>query len=387
MSVQSEINRIKSAISDAYDEVDAKGGTMPVSETVDNLADAIASIPSVDVSDTTATAGDVLAGAEFYNSSGVKTTGTIPVITGGEDTAIITSVNDQIEIEEGYHDGMGSVFIQRSDVLKLIPGNIKSGITVLGVSGSLTPGTDVSDTTAVASNVLETKDFYLANGTKTTGTMADQSGTQKLGTKYSSTNYMGLYHNSPGYYDTTSRVVMAKADFGTATASDVANGKTFASSSGWDITGTGTILKLLGTTSLGTISTTSTSATDTGKTATASGVNDYDLLIVVTSADTIESGKMVAVARLIWNYNTSTASSRGTTSIVSSTWHVRKYTNGNLQSRTGTTPYGIYPNSCTISNGTATMQMYVRYNSTSSGTINGTYTTRVYGVNLLNLVQ
>lgn len=240
MSVQSEINRIVSAVADAYDEVDAKGGTMPASETVDNLADAIASIPSggTDVSDTTATAGDVLAGAEFYNSSGVKTVGTIPVITSGEDTAIITSVNDQIEIEEGYHDGMGSVFIQRSDVLKLIPGNIKSGVTVLGVSGSLTPGTDVSDTTAVAGDVLESKDFYLADGTKTTGTMADHSGAQRLGTKSSSTNYMGLYPNSPGYYDTSSRIVLAKADFGNATASDVVKGKTFASSSGWDVVGT-----------------------------------------------------------------------------------------------------------------------------------------------------
>lgn len=46
MSVQSEISRISSAVGDAYDAVSAKGGTVPASETVANLASAIASIPS-----------------------------------------------------------------------------------------------------------------------------------------------------------------------------------------------------------------------------------------------------------------------------------------------------------------------------------------------------
>lgn len=45
MSVQSEINRIQSAVSDAYDSIESKGGTLPSALTVGNLANAIMSIP------------------------------------------------------------------------------------------------------------------------------------------------------------------------------------------------------------------------------------------------------------------------------------------------------------------------------------------------------
>lgn len=46
MSVQSEINRITSAVSDAYTSVSEKGGTIPASQVVGNLATAIDSIPT-----------------------------------------------------------------------------------------------------------------------------------------------------------------------------------------------------------------------------------------------------------------------------------------------------------------------------------------------------
>lgn len=45
MSVQTEIDRIITAVGAAYDAVEAKGGTLPASETVANLAEAISSIP------------------------------------------------------------------------------------------------------------------------------------------------------------------------------------------------------------------------------------------------------------------------------------------------------------------------------------------------------
>ena len=45
MGVQTEIDRIITAVGAAYDAVEAKGGTLPASETVANLADAISSIP------------------------------------------------------------------------------------------------------------------------------------------------------------------------------------------------------------------------------------------------------------------------------------------------------------------------------------------------------
>lgn len=46
MSVQSEIDRIITAVGSAYSKVSEKGGTVPASQTVSNLATAIDSIPS-----------------------------------------------------------------------------------------------------------------------------------------------------------------------------------------------------------------------------------------------------------------------------------------------------------------------------------------------------
>ena len=46
MSVQSEIDRIITAVGNAYNKVSEKGGTLPSSQTVANLATAIDSIPA-----------------------------------------------------------------------------------------------------------------------------------------------------------------------------------------------------------------------------------------------------------------------------------------------------------------------------------------------------
>ena len=46
MSVQSEIDRIITAVGNAYSKVSQKGGTVPASQTVSNLATAIDSIPA-----------------------------------------------------------------------------------------------------------------------------------------------------------------------------------------------------------------------------------------------------------------------------------------------------------------------------------------------------
>ena len=46
MGVQSEIDRIITAVGNAYSNVSEKGGTVPASQTVANLATAIDSIPA-----------------------------------------------------------------------------------------------------------------------------------------------------------------------------------------------------------------------------------------------------------------------------------------------------------------------------------------------------
>jgi hypothetical protein len=51
-----------------------------------------------------------------------------------------------------------------------------------------------------------------------------------------------------------------------------------------------------------------------------------------------------------------------------------------------TTKCGIYPKTVNISDGVATVDFYVKYNSYNTGDINNNYTARVYGVKLYDLI-
>ena len=148
----------------------------------------------------------------------------------------------------------------------------------------------------------------------------------------------------------------------------------------------GGIGTLLATKSLGTISTNSTTATDTGQTVSVSGINGYDLLIVETSVDTKTNNRHASTMQCIWLTASSTIGTKSGSAIASATMNDKLSSNGTATSRSNTTKYGIYVNSVSISNGSAALTMYQRYNSTQTGTINGSYTTRVYGVNLYNLI-
>ena len=149
-------------------------------------------------------------------------------------------------------------------------------------------------------------------------------------------------------------------------------------------------LTLLDTTSVGSISTSSTSATATSTTLSVSGVQDYDLLIVEVSVNTKTNNRHAATARLIWLTAGNTIGTKNGATIATATWNVKLSSNGTATSRANTTPYGVYPNSCTLSTSnsvtTASIPIYQRYNSTQTGTINGTYTARTYGVKLYDLI-
>ena len=176
----------------------------------------------------------------------------------------------------------------------------------------------------------------------------------------------------------------------TATASDVASGKYFYTASGVRTAGTssggGGGLPLLATLSLGTISTSSTTATDTGKSISVSSINNYDLLIFEASVDTVTNNRHTATANAIFLTASSTVGTKDGGGIATATWNAKISSTGTTSTRQGTTKYGIYANAVTVSNGTATITIYRRYNSTSTGTINGAYTARVYGVNLYDLI-
>lgn len=88
-----------------------------------------------DTSDATAVAAEILSGKTAYRS-GQAITGTMPNI--GAQTGYITDANTPVAITTGYHDGSGSVGIDATEKAKLIGSNIKSGVELLGVTGTYT---------------------------------------------------------------------------------------------------------------------------------------------------------------------------------------------------------------------------------------------------------
>ena len=147
-------------------------------------------------------------------------------------------------------------------------------------------------------------------------------------------------------------------------------------------------LTLLATKALGTINTSSTTATDTGQTLEVSGINDYDLLIVETSVDTKTNNRHAATIQTIWLNASSNVRTKNGATIATATQNDKLSSSGVLSSRANTTKYGIYVNSAsTPSGGKTTLAFYQRYNSTQTGTINGSYTVRVYGVKLAELIS
>lgn len=87
-----------------------------------------------DVSVVTATAPDVLSGKVIVDKDGNPLTGSMP--NNGAGGGTISKKAGSITIPEGYYDGSGKVSISSTEQSKIIAGNIKSGVSILGVSGS-----------------------------------------------------------------------------------------------------------------------------------------------------------------------------------------------------------------------------------------------------------
>lgn len=83
--------------------------------------------------DATAEAADILAGKTAY-VNGEKVSGSMP--DKGAVTGTIASAEGEYTVPAGYHNGGGKVSISTTEQAKIIPGNIKSGVTLLGVSGT-----------------------------------------------------------------------------------------------------------------------------------------------------------------------------------------------------------------------------------------------------------
>lgn len=83
-----------------------------------------------------AAVGDVLITKTFSNATGTGKTGTMP--NNGTVTMVIDAVADVIAIDAGYHSGDGTISLDPVEAAKIIAGNIKDGVTILGVLGTYT---------------------------------------------------------------------------------------------------------------------------------------------------------------------------------------------------------------------------------------------------------
>ena len=88
----------------------------------------------VNSGDATAEAAEILTGKTAY-VRGVKVTGAMP--NKGAVTGTISTKAGQYTIPMGFHDGSGKVGIDSTEQAKIIPGNIREGVTILGVAGTM----------------------------------------------------------------------------------------------------------------------------------------------------------------------------------------------------------------------------------------------------------
>lgn len=116
--------------------------------------------------DATAAQAEIIKGKTAY-VRGSKFTGSMP--NNGAVTGTISEKGGSYTIPQGYHDGSGSVVIDSTEQAKLIPANIREGIVVLGVTGTMTgtedakPQSKTVTPTATAQTVLPDENYnYLS---------------------------------------------------------------------------------------------------------------------------------------------------------------------------------------------------------------------------------
>ena len=116
----------------------------------------------IDLTGDTVTAADILSGKTAHDKSGAPITGTCDFnvdatdataaaaeVTGtmpnrGSVTGTISAKTEQYTVPSGYHDGSGKVSIASAEQAKIIATNIRQGVTILGVEGSMS-GTEDMD--------------------------------------------------------------------------------------------------------------------------------------------------------------------------------------------------------------------------------------------------
>lgn len=93
-----------------------------------------------DTSNDTAAVAEILSGKTAH-ARGALLTGTMP--NNGSVTGTITTVAGEYTVPQGYHDGSGKVSISSTEQAKIIADNIREGVEILGVTGTMSGSEDV----------------------------------------------------------------------------------------------------------------------------------------------------------------------------------------------------------------------------------------------------